>query len=529
MVLLGWCPVAYRLPGSLTARITLGFLVLVVTFAGISLSYVRSTESLNQWIRVTHEGYLQLALVSGDLDSKQASLLDDLKEVSGEPDSERFTRKRLAQELVQRRALLAKTEGILAAVGSLVAKDSMDDIVQKQFAETRALVLRMRGLVDDSDELYNVFLGTPGSPSSAPADVLKARDRLIRLETDVKESTGQLKNEMTDKVLKLSKGLESLSRRIWIYTLLFSGMALILGILMTIAARVMLRPLQRLGDAARRIAHGDYAHRIAVQGPTEIAELAHEFNVMGKAIEDRSRELVRTERLATAGKMAAMITHEVRNPLSSISLNTELLEEELAALPEERGIEAQSLCRSITKEVDRLTDITEEYLQLARLPTPKLQEESLEIITRSVVDFIREQLASRGVTIELTAEDGPRLSLDEGQIRQALLNLIRNAAEAVDDLDDGKVIVSIRQETDSEGVSSVLLEVRDNGPGIPEDMMPTLFEAFVSSKSSGTGLGLALTQQIISDHGATIEARNADDQGAVFCVAFPLATAKTPS
>lgn len=534
MVLLGWWDVAYRLPGSLTARITLGFLVLVVTFAGISISYVRSTERLNQWIRVTHEGYLQLALVSGDLDSKQGSLLGDLKEMTGERDSERWARGRLKEEIAQRLQLLETSEGILANVGSLVARDSMHSKVQKDFAATEALVHRMSGLVQESRALYEVFLeedkvGADGRRLARPEEALKAREKLIRLETDIDQATGRFKDSVRKMVLRLSKMLKVISRRIWIYTLLFSGMALILGILMTIAARVMLRPLQRLGDAARRIAHGDYAHRIAVQGPTEIAELAHEFNVMGKAIEDRSRELVRTERLATAGKMAAMITHEVRNPLSSISLNTELLEEELAALPEERGIEAQSLCRSITKEVDRLTDITEEYLQLARLPTPKLQEESLEIITRSVVDFIREQLASRGVVIELNAEDGPRLSLDEGQIRQALLNLIRNAAEAVDEVEDGKVIVSIRQETNSEGVSSVLLEVRDNGPGIPEEMMPTLFEAFVSSKSSGTGLGLALTQQIISDHGATIEARNADDQGAVFCVAFPLATAKTPS
>ncbi len=523
--------VAYRLPGSLTARITFGFLVLVVTFAGISLSYVRSTEQLNQWIRVTHEGYLQLALVSGDLDSKQGSLLGDLKEMTGERDSERWARRRLKQEIAQRRELLETTEGILANVGSLVARDSMTAKVQEDFASTEALVHRMSGLVEESQALYDVFLqedqiGPDGQRMSRPAEALKAREKLIRLETDIDQATGIFKESVRKMVLKLSERLKVISRRIWIYMLSFSGMAIILGILMTIAARVMLRPLQRLGDAARRIANGDYAHRIAVQGPTEIADLAQEFNVMGKAIEDRSRELVRTERLATAGKMAAMITHEVRNPLSSIGLNTELLEDELAALPEDRANEAQSLCRSITKEVDRLTDITEGYLQLARLPTPKLQEESLERITRSVVDFVREQLATRGVKLELTSQEGPRFSLDEGQIRQALLNLIRNAADAVEGQEDGTVSIAIRQESGADGVSSVVLEVRDNGPGIDDKMMPRLFEAFESSKSSGTGLGLALTQQIISDHGATIEVHNAKDGGAVFCIDFPLATAK---
>ena len=494
----------------------------MVTFGGISLSTVRTIERLNQWIRITHDGYLQLALVSGDLDSMQTSLLSDLKEVSGEGDSERWVRKRLEVDIAQRLALLEKTEGILVSVGSLVSKDSMHEAVQKHFAGTEALVHRMRSLVDDSTALYDVFLshqvgGSDHNAATSAVEVLKARDKLIRRETEIEQASGRLSFTIRDMVLRLSERLDVLSRRIWIYTLVFSGMALFLGILMTIAARVMLRPLQRLGDAAGRIARGDYAHRIAVQGPREIAELAQEFNVMGQAIEERSIELVRTERLATAGKMAAMITHEVRNPLSSIGLNTELLEEELAALPDDRAAEAQALCRAITTEVDRLTDITEEYLQLARLPTPKLQRRIPDCVVLSVVDFIRDQLLSRGVHIDAAVEDAPRLALDEGQIRQVLLNLIRNAADAVEGQDDARITVSVRTRDDR-----VVLEIADNGPGISVEMMPKLYEAFVSTKSSGTGLGLALTQQIISDHGATIEAHNEEGSGAVFSIEFPL-------
>lgn len=506
-------------------------MVLVVTFGGVSLSNVRTIERLNQWIRITHDGYLQLALVSGDLDIKQSALRSYLREELGEENSERWARKRLQRLIDQRAELLVRTEGILADVGSLVDNDSMHEVVKRHFADTAAMVQAMRALVDESAENYAILLEHPpiarrtdDPPTDTQLEVLKVRTKQLRLELQIGQRSDQLKKGVTSMVLRLSERLDVLSERIWIYTLVFSGLALLLGILMTIAARVMLRPLQRLGDAAGRIARGDYAHRIDVQGPREIAELAHEFNVMGQAIEERSIELVRTERLATAGKMAAMITHEVRNPLSSIGLNTELLEEELAALPEDRAPEAQSLCRAITTEVDRLTDITEEYLQLARLPTPKLQEESLERITGSVIEFIRDQLASRGVAIELHEEETPRLSLDEGQIRQALLNLIRNAADAVQGREDARVDVTVRCETRAGNANFVILEVADNGPGISEEMMPKLFDAFVSSKSSGTGLGLALTQQIISDHGATIEARNAADGGAVFCIAFPLAS-----
>ncbi len=497
----------------------------MIVFGGISLSTVRTIERLNQWIRITHDGYLQLALVSGDLDSKQSTLQSYLREELGEENSERWARKRLQRLLDQRLALVRKTEGILSDVGSLVDKGSTHEVVRRHFAETQNLVKRMRALVDESKPNYDVLLANPPiaraeeSPSTAQQlEVLKVRTKQLRLELQIGQRSDQLKKRVTSMVLRLTERLDVLSRRIWIYTLVFSAIALVLGILMTIGARVMLRPLQRLRDAAGRIARGDYSHRIAVQGPVEIAELAQEFNVMGQAIEERSIQLIRTERLATAGKMAAMITHEVRNPLSSIGLNTELLEEEFAALPADRAEEARSLCQAITREVDRLTDITEEYLQLARLPTPKLQEESLERVVQSVVDFIRDQLASRGVTIELHFDEAPTLLLDEGQIRQALLNLIRNAADAVEGQKEANVLVTVQHSDEA-----VILNVSDNGPGIPDEILEHLFEAFVSSKSSGTGLGLALTQKIVTDHGGTIEV-DSTGNGAVFAIRFPLRT-----
>src|SRR5439155_4485141 len=136
---------------------------------------------------------------------------------------------------------------------------------------------------------------------------------------------------------------------------------------------ITLRPLHKLRDAARSVAAGDYDKQISERGPTEVKDLARELNSMARAVQERERELVRSERLAAVGKMAAMIAHEVRNPLSSIALNTELLEEELGHMP--AADEGRALCRAITREVDRLTAITEEYLAFARLPTPRLAAE----------------------------------------------------------------------------------------------------------------------------------------------------------
>lgn len=493
-------------------------MVLVATFGGISLSTVRNIEVLNRGIRITHAGYLQLALVSGDLDSKQGTLRSYLREELGEEPSERWAQKRLQRLLDARLALLAKTEGILRDVRS------MDGVSASQFKGTLRLVKSMRTLVDDSEAQYKILLAKPPiagritEPVSPEyEEVLIAQRKQLRLELRMGVLTDDLKAHVSSKLLLFGDRLDEAARDTRIYTLVPGTMAVLLGIMMTIGVFVMLRPLKRLREAAGRIASGDYEHRISVKGPTEISELAREFNVMGQAIQERSLELVRTERLATAGKMAAMITHEVRNPLSSIGLNTELLEEELSALPEDRAEEAQSLCRSITKEVDRLTEITEEYLQLARLPTPKLQPESLERVVRSVVDFVRDQLRSSGVEVELELAEGSQtLQLDEAQIRQALLNLIRNGADAVADQEDGCVRIEVSHKEDG-----TELVVSDNGPGIPDEIAERIFEAFVSTKNSGTGLGLALTQQIIGDHGGTIEVSNPATGGAVFRIKFP--------
>ena len=156
-------------------------------------------------------------------------------------------------------------------------------------------------------------------------------------------------------------------------------MALIITLAVTFGAQLTLRPLKRLVAGTKRIASGDYAHRVTVTAHNELGELAGEFNSMAAAIDEREGRLIRSERMAAAGQIASHITHEIRNPLSAVSLNTELLEEELeAGLEGERLVEARKLCQAMRREVDRLTDITEEYLRFARLPRPHLRARGRE-------------------------------------------------------------------------------------------------------------------------------------------------------
>jgi signal transduction histidine kinase len=214
--------------------------------------------------------------------------------------------------------------------------------------------------------------------------------------------------------------------------------------------------------------------------------------------------------------MAAMITHEVRNPLSSIGLNTELLEEELARMPDASAEEGRALCRSIMREVDRLTAITEEYLAFARLPTPRLSPEAIDTVVGNLATFVREDLAARDVALAVElAGDLPRAMIDEGQIRQSLLNLVRNSAEA------GARHVWLRTRRGAD--DRIEVEVADDGPGIAADALPRLFDPFFSTKAAGTGLGLALTQQIVRDHGGDIRVTSAPGGGASFVVSVPVA------
>jgi signal transduction histidine kinase len=218
--------------------------------------------------------------------------------------------------------------------------------------------------------------------------------------------------------------------------------------------------------------------------------------------------------------MAAMITHEVRNPLSSIGLNTELLEDELPKGPD--AGEARNLCSAIHREVDRLTAITEEYLAFARLPKPKLAREPINSMVTALAAFVREDLAAKKVTLmtELAPGD-PVAQIDNGQIRQCLINLVRNAADAVVAKGEGRVTLRTRAVRHGQRVE---IDVEDNGVGIAPDVLPKLFDPFFSTKEGGNGLGLALTQQIIRDHGGDLRVDSAVGRGTTFTVSVPSGT-----
>ncbi len=248
--------------------------------------------------------------------------------------------------------------------------------------------------------------------------------------------------------------------------------------------------------------------------------------------------MIGSERLAAIGQMSAKISHEVRNPLSSISLNAELLEDELQALPERRRTEAASLVAAIRSQVDVLSAVTEEYLRFARLPKPKLETTALSPVIEQLADFVREELHARKVELVVDVPtEQPTLRLDAGQIRQALLNLIRNAAEAMPGGGTITIRVGVREQQaagsrqnaagerrlDSRSLPpAVFIEVQDTGTGIPPENLDRIFEPFFTTKDGGTGLGLAIARQIATDHGGRLTCDSTPGDGTTFRLILPV-------
>ncbi len=323
-------------------------------------------------------------------------------------------------------------------------------------------------------------------------DGVEASRRLTQLEKRVEQSV--------DRLVAQARARERLAT--WLLVSL-TLLTLLVGAGMAVYARRMLLPLGLVTERAKAVALGDLEPRPAVVSNDEIGELAATFEGMVSAIARANEQLVATERLATVGKMAAHVTHEIRNPLSSIALNLELLEEELPASADE----ANNLLRAIKAEVERLSGLSEQYLSVARQRPQEKRPEKLSEIVEEACEFVRRELEQAGIELAFDNDTDDVLGVDEAQIRQALLNLLRNAREAMPN--GGRVNVRLRKGSDG----GLDLIVDDEGVGMPSATRARLFEPFFTTKQHGTGLGLAITRQIAEAHGGHVRVESREPTG----------------
>ena len=219
------------------------------------------------------------------------------------------------------------------------------------------------------------------------------------------------------------------------------------------------------------------------------------------------------ENLAALGELSAGIAHEFKNALATISGYAQMIRSEAA-----RGTELRDHSDRILEQTRALTHVVTEFLKFAR-PLDLAHE---QVPLRPMMDRVVADIAEAVPGVPITAEGQfGEVSGDDGLLRQAILNLARNAAEAVAEIPGGGRVIIRGEIEETGGMPGQRISVADNGPGIPPEVLPKIFVPFYTTKANGTGLGLAVVQKIIVQHGGTIEVRNQPQGGAEFIVWLP--------
>ena len=314
--------------------------------------------------------------------------------------------------------------------------------------------------------------------------------------------------------------------------------------------RRLVLPITNLAHAALHVASGDLSRRVPVRSGDEVGQLSTAFNQMAERLEaheadrlnfeaelerqvrERTREaeetaaqlratqaqLVRSERIAVTGQIAAGVTHEIRTPLNSLAINVQLLRRELSERASPPSLrETLHTLATVEYEITRINRILEEFVKLARLPAPRIEQVEVGPLVQGTLELLAPQAEVAGICVET-----PRpLSVapirgDPDQLREVFLNLGQNALQAMPN--GGVLGIEVRQNGEWAEIA-----VKDSGPGIGEIEQERIFLPFVTTKADGLGLGLAIVRRIVEEHGGGVSCQNRTGGGAVFVVRLPVA------
>jgi len=239
-------------------------------------------------------------------------------------------------------------------------------------------------------------------------------------------------------------------------------------------------------------------------------------SILAKALGQDVSQLAAAEKRDLLARLLGRLAHEVRNPLSSLDIHVQLLEEDLAALAPQMREQLTPRLEIIHGELHRLEGIVERFLRLAGPAGVDLEPVAIRKILTHVCELLRPEAAARGIDISTHTEDSlPAVMADPVRLTQALLNVVINAIQAVER--NGRVEVSA-----SVADGRVSVAVSDNGPGIPPDKLASVFDPYYTTKNEGSGLGLWIAQQIVTAHGGSLQAENRPTGGVVLTMRLPL-------
>ncbi|MEI6667838.1 MAG: ATP-binding protein [Acidobacteriota bacterium] len=327
-----------------------------------------------------------------------------------------------------------------------------------------------------------------------------------------------------------------------------AAVALLWAFVAFYAQRLVVRPVVALALAARQIGAGDLTHKIPVSRTGELGVLGQSFNDMvsalGKAraerlqlletlehqVEERTADLkqaqtqlVQSEKLSSLGRLAASIAHEINNPLAGILTYAKLL----VRMLDEGDIDEQTRAtcvrhlKLVQRETERCTAIVRSLLEFARQRPLSLKQIDASAVLEEASSLVGHQAKLQGITIDRRVDPLPLIQADFGQLRQAFVNIMLNACEAMKA--DGTLTITGRPTAPATGIELVFT---DTGAGIPPDKLAKIFDPFFTTKEMGTGLGLSVVYGIIERHHGTIAIDSVMGVGTTFTIVLPTAGAQ---
>jgi signal transduction histidine kinase len=293
-------------------------------------------------------------------------------------------------------------------------------------------------------------------------------------------------------------------------------------LLVALVIRVISRPLRRLTEAAVDVAGGAYGTQVELRSNDEVGLLAASFNEMSRKMADDierlralNEHLVRAEKLAAAGALAAGVAHEVNNPLASISSLIQILQSR--PLTPENEAETREMLRLASTQIARISQVLRDMLDFARQRPPARAPLDLAAVVESSLRLASFDKAFKRLSVATDFDpELPRIPADADQLQQVFLNLFLNARDAMPE--GGELRVRTFFDADS---AEAVVEVTDEGHGIPADALPHVFDPFFTTKRAGAGLGLAVCYGIVTAHGGRITVASADGRGTTVRVGLP--------
>jgi signal transduction histidine kinase len=351
---------------------------------------------------------------------------------------------------------------------------------------------------------YGVRLALEGTPD---ATVLPNE---IAQQIVIDEAAG-LRVIVAKSRLDLDRHLETLDH--WI--LMTGGVTLAVAILLAfVLARSLAKPLAALSHEVGEVVAGE-PRPVTVRGTPEMRRLAHAFNKTLHDLAALRQRHAALERIAAWREVARRVAHEIKNPLTPIRSSVETLRRLKNRDDPTFDEFFDEATKGILDDVHRIATIASDFAKFARLPAPRPAPLDLEDLVRTVVSMHSVQ----GMTIELVLTPCPIVRADRDQLGQVLTNLIQNAVDAAQSVTTTPHVWVILE---PEGNEYIRLRVKDNGPGVAQDLIPKLFEPYVTTKMHGTGLGLSIVQRIVIEHGGEI-AYEPQPTGACFAILLPCA------